>query len=314
MIKFSPKNLSREKMQNLLSELQATGYFFKKENPTQLVRCRKDASLPPLVKLFGLGLPVLKNEVTIPESLLSELIEDDGLIISPFSISSSDNGELHLHDHWPPSLADDYIHLGQESFYLKEEINAVGHGLKNKLVLDLGCGQGLLGMTASDYGARVLGIDCSARSIELAVFLTKMKNNSARFVESTIGKGNHSLNEVTSFQKDEPLDLIVFNPPLVVSHSEDKVIYRDGGEDGTEILFLFLNFIKFLDFKEAWFICGDPLIQGKRKVLTQLKKESQFLISERRVLKEKFNQDQLQGSLIKNIELTLYKIRNTYEK
>jgi SAM-dependent methyltransferase len=312
MIPFNPKELPTKKLKELFSKLEESGYYFKKEGPDQLVKLRKNSGdISPLVKLFGLGLSILDSEVLMNKDLRSLLIESDGQLKSPFSITSEDNGSLHIHDHWPPKETDDYIHLGQESFQLKTELDAHQDELKGKLVLDLGCGQGVLSLAAATHGAEVLGLDCSKRSIELAELMKGFyKLSTLKFIQSTIGDGNHALNSVRDFQQGRPLDLIVFNPPLVVSHSEQKVTYRDGGNLGVEILFLFLNFIKTIDsFNEIWFICGDPEVGGKRIVHSHLKKEAIFSITERRILKERFNQDLIHGTSITNIELVMYKLK-----
>lgn len=309
---FNPKSLQPSKLKDLFSNLEQSGYYFKKEGPNQLVKLRKNAEgLSPLVKLFGLGLPVLKSEINISKELSSLLLDFDDHFKSPFSITTEDNGSLHIHDHWPPKENDDYIHLGQDSFQLKNELDRFQSELKDKLVLDLGCGQGVLSLAAATHGAEVLGLDCSKRSIELAEIMKKFYDfNNLSFHESIIGSGNHSLNTVREFQKGREIDLIVFNPPLVVSHSAEKVTYRDGGDMGVEILFLFLNFIKTIEsFKEVWFICGDPEVGGKRVVQSQLKKESYFSVNERRVLKERFNQELIHNTSITNIELVIYKLK-----
>jgi 2-polyprenyl-3-methyl-5-hydroxy-6-metoxy-1,4-benzoquinol methylase len=225
MTSFNLNELNLEKMNHLFQELESTGYYFKKEDPTQIMRFRKNSNqLSPLVKLFGLGLPVKKDEIS-----LSETVESEHGLFSPFSISSEDNGSLHLHDHWPPKEDSDYIHLGQESFYLKKELDVISEELKDRLVLDLGCGQGLLAHTAASHKAKVLGLDCSERSIQLANLFSRIYNlQKLEFIQSTIGQGSHSLNAVRKFQNGQKIDLIVFNPPLVVSHSDQKITYRDG--------------------------------------------------------------------------------------
>ncbi len=72
--------------------------------------------------------------------------------------------EIHL---FPSSLEQLYIHSLVTPYYLRHQkiINTA-----DKIILDAGCGSGMqaLALAAANPGAKIIGVDLSAKSIELA--------------------------------------------------------------------------------------------------------------------------------------------------
>ena len=64
--------------------------------------------------------------------------------------------------------------------YIKEKIE-----LKNKKVLDVGCGGGLLCESLYDFGAKVTGIDAAGPGIEVAKIHAQKNNKNIKYFEKT---------------------------------------------------------------------------------------------------------------------------------
>ena len=64
--------------------------------------------------------------------------------------------------------------------YIKEKID-----LKNKKVLDVGCGGGLLCESLYDFGAKVTGIDAAGPGIEVAKIHAQKNNKNIKYFEKT---------------------------------------------------------------------------------------------------------------------------------
>ena len=64
--------------------------------------------------------------------------------------------------------------------YIKEKIE-----LKDKKVLDVGCGGGLLCESLYDFGAEVTGIDAAGPGIEVAKIHAKKNNKNIKYFEKT---------------------------------------------------------------------------------------------------------------------------------
>lgn len=88
-------------------------------------------------------------------------------------------------------------------------------------VLDLGCGSGALAAFAAAHAGRVVATDISERAVAFAEFNAEL--NGIEHMECRAG----SLFEPVS---GERFDLIVCNPPYVISPS-DTFVYRDGGTE-----------------------------------------------------------------------------------
>ena len=74
--------------------------------------------------------------------------------------------------------------------YIKEKIE-----LKNKKVLDVGCGGGLLCESLYDFGAKVTGIDAAGPGIEVAKIHAQENNKDIKYFEKTAEELNTEYNE-----------------------------------------------------------------------------------------------------------------------
>jgi len=95
--------------------------------------------------------------------------------------------------------------------------------LENKLVADLGCGTGILGLGASVLGAKkVYMIDSDKGSIELA------KQNKKSLEEILSKKLNCIISEKDISKFNKKVDLIIQNPPFGVKaiHSDRKFLKK----------------------------------------------------------------------------------------
>ena len=74
--------------------------------------------------------------------------------------------------------------------YIKEKIE-----LKNKKVLDVGCGGGLLCESLYDFGAKVTGIDAAGPGIEVAKIHAQENNKDIKYFEKTAEELNTEYSE-----------------------------------------------------------------------------------------------------------------------
>jgi len=128
----------------------------------------------------------------------------------------------------------DEVYLPREDTYLMEKA-LVKFNLKNKNVLEIGCGSGYLSIYCAKQGAKVTSVDINQLALQYASKEAQKENINITFIESNL----------FSNVKDK-FDIIFFNPPYLVS---DKIEYLslDGGKEGREIIDNFLkDFDKYL--------------------------------------------------------------------
>ncbi len=115
-----------------------------------------------------------------------------------------------------------------EDSYLLESL--IKKYVKNKSVLDVGCGSGILAQAAQRAGAKsVLAADVNPDAIKL------LKEKCINAVKSDL---------FSKIKKSQKFDLILFNPPyLPEDKREDKESQRatTGGKRGDEIIIKFLK-------------------------------------------------------------------------
>jgi methylase of polypeptide subunit release factors len=91
-------------------------------------------------------------------------------------------------------------------------------------VLDVGSGAGVQAILASAHAKRIVGTDTNARALNFAAFNARLN-----------GLDNFEWREGSFFEPaPERFDLIVFNPPYVIS-PESSLLYRDGGGQGDSV-------------------------------------------------------------------------------
>jgi release factor glutamine methyltransferase len=122
------------------------------------------------------------------------------------------------------------VYLPREDTYLMEQAlnNFV---LKNKSILEIGCGSGYLSIFCAKNGANVTAIDLNHKAITYAKKQAEKEKVRIDFIQSNLFE---SLNPKDKF------DIIFFNPPYLVSDNIDYLAL-DGGKKGREIIDKFLN-------------------------------------------------------------------------
>ncbi|MFH1420700.1 MAG: HemK2/MTQ2 family protein methyltransferase [Candidatus Aenigmatarchaeota archaeon] len=104
----------------------------------------------------------------------------------------------------------------EDSYMLAEIIEKLE--LKNKRVLDMGTGSGLLAIVAAKAGASVTSTDLSEQAIKTAKQNAKQNSVRINFIHSDL------LQNVSG-----TFDLIIFNPPYLPEDEYDKNIDTTGG-------------------------------------------------------------------------------------
>lgn len=107
--------------------------------------------------------------------------------------------------------------------------------------LEVGCGAGIVAMTAARNGAEVTATDANPYAVELCTHNAKQNRLKMRVCETDLLDGLRG-----------PFDVIAFNPPYLPTAEEDKVqgplnLAFDGGLDGNEVVLRFAEQVKALD-------------------------------------------------------------------
>jgi len=124
----------------------------------------------------------------------------------------------------------DEVYLPREDTYLLESaLKKID--LKNKKVLEIGCGSGYLSIYCALHNANITAIDINPKALQYASNEAKKANVKINFIISDLFK---------ALNKQDKYDIIIFNPPYLVS---DKIEYLalDGGKEGREIIDKFLT-------------------------------------------------------------------------
>ena len=195
-------------------------------------RVKTDSPYNILVQLFRLGrqvdefilrkeLPKLDIESLAAVGLLScqNRIVRSNAKLTPYHdlLLASDFGpEIHRE-----MSADHVLGVGAASLTLA----GLTIRRKVKTALDLGTGAGIQAFLATRHADRVIGTDTNPRALNFAAFNTRL--NQIKGVEWRKG----SLYEPVA---DEQFDLIVSNPPFVIS-PESKFVFRDTNLPGDTI-------------------------------------------------------------------------------
>jgi release factor glutamine methyltransferase len=127
--------------------------------------------------------------------------------------------------------------------------------LKNKNVLEIGTGSGIIALFAARFAKSVLAVDINPEAIKCA------KENAARnkiknieFVKSDLFKNI-----------EEKFDIIIFNPPYLPDDALTKDIALDGGKDGRKVIERFLKDApKFLNPRGKIFLLESSLSQYEK--------------------------------------------------
>ena len=98
---------------------------------------------------------------------------------------------------------------------------------KNKKVLEIGTGSGILAKEASKYAEKVVACDIDKKNIEK--LKRENKNPNIQFIHSNL------FSEI-----NQKFSIIIFNPPYLPSKNI-KDIELDGGKNGTEVIEKFIR-------------------------------------------------------------------------
>lgn len=114
----------------------------------------------------------------------------------------------------------------EDTFLMVEALSKIH--LRNKTVLDLGTGSGILGFICAQKGARVTATDVNEIALEHVRMVARKLGLNITIMKSDI------FSNIT-----EQFDLALFNPPYVPSEKiKDRAV--DGGNNGRELIDRFL--------------------------------------------------------------------------
>ncbi len=125
-----------------------------------------------------------------------------------------------------------------DTFLLARAVKA--HVSQGKRFLEVGCGAGVIAMTAAREGAEVTATDANPFAVELCRHNAKQNRLSIHVVETDLLEG-----------LEGPFDVVAFNPPYLPTDEEDKVsgplnLAFDGGPDGNVVVLRFAEQIAAL--------------------------------------------------------------------
>lgn len=116
--------------------------------------------------------------------------------------------------------------------------------LKNKTVLEIGTGSGIVALFAAQLAKSVIAVDINPNAVKCA------KENAARNKIKNIKFKKSDLFKNIS----EKFDIIIFNPPYLPDEPITQDIALDGGPDGRKVI-------------ERFLICAPKFLNPKGKIL-----------------------------------------------
>jgi len=159
--------------------------------------------------------------------------------------------------------------------------------LKNKTVLEIGTGSGIIALFAARFAKSVLAVDINPEAIKYA------KENAAQ----------NKIKNIEILQSDlfenvkQKFDIIVFNPPYLPDEPLTADIALDGGPDGRKIIERFLRDVpKFLN-PQGRILLLESSLSHYEKTLQHFEKIG---FNAKIVAKEKFDWEALVVIEIKN--------------
>jgi SAM-dependent methyltransferase len=94
-------------------------------------------------------------------------------------------------------------------------------------ILDLCCGSGIEALVCAGSARRILACDLASRSVHFTDFNCRLNNI------SNVGCLQSDLYEAV---RDQTFDRILAHPPYVPAGGDEELFYRDGGDDGEQVL------------------------------------------------------------------------------
>jgi methylase of polypeptide subunit release factors len=200
--------------------------------PVMLRRTAGDAPLATLVRLFVLGQPV---DLAAARTALAPMTIDEWKEFALVDVADSRvTGRFQLRCYRDLVLAYDFVRRGlgglRQDFVMgvsPSSLVLAGMTVRSKsaATLDLGFGCGIQAILAAPHSERVVGVDCNPRAVALARFNANL-NQCA----------NVDFREGDMFEpvRGETFDLIVSNPPFIIS-PENRHMFLNSGLEGDEI-------------------------------------------------------------------------------
>ena len=141
-------------------------------------------------------------------------------------------------------LKTDHVWIGDDSIYLSKVIMTK----KNKKVLEIGTGSGILSLVMAQRDNQVLAVDISERAVKLAKINAILNGMSDR-VEVIHSDLFESVND--------KFDLVVSNPPFLPISMDREYFFAGGGREGTEVIKKIITSVgAYLNTKGEVYILG----------------------------------------------------------
>jgi len=140
-------------------------------------------------------------------------------------------------------------------------------------VLEVGCGNGIIALTAAQHASRVVATDINPSAVE-AVKLNAKLNKLEDKVEARVGP-------LFKPVAGERFDLIIFNPPYLPQEPKEKIgqleMAWSGGPTGREVTDMFIEKVKFFLKKDGRVLLIQSSVSAGEKTIELLKQKG-FLV------------------------------------
>ena len=117
--------------------------------------------------------------------------------------------------------------------------------IKEKEILDMGCGSGIVSIVASSKGANSLAVDINPEAVKCSIENFKLNGVAANAIESDLFK---------NIEKEKKFDIIFFNPPYYNYEPRNDFERAFGGGKDYKVLREFFLQSKFY-LKKQGIIC-----------------------------------------------------------
>ena len=110
---------------------------------------------------------------------------------------------------------DEYFKVTTDNLSLVKFIRVL---VKDKTLVEFGCGLGIIPLLMSDYNLKIVGIECDKKAYSLA--LNSIKENN---LEEKITLINDYVQNVREYFEINSVDIVVCNPPYFTLENESQV-------------------------------------------------------------------------------------------
>lgn len=155
------------------------------------------------------------------------------------------------------------VYEPQEDSYLLCE--CIDETFNNKTVLEIGCGSGIVSITAAKQGAKVTAVDIDKKALKHTKELAEKENLNIKLVHSDLFENIK-----------DTYDIILCNPPYLPDDKNVKDIALDGGKEGWEYIAKFLEQAKEHVHEKGYILLLFSNLSDKDKVLSLCKLNELF--------------------------------------